>query len=194
MSTVKDRPRPLSRAPLVVLAAAALLAPAAGTAAAGTSRAPTPAPATNAVLTWNNNAAQAALGACFAPTDNPLLESRMYAMMHVAIHDALNAIHRRSRPYLLDTHVAGASPNAAVATAARDVLVPALRQLPAPFSDCVVKSKAVQKVEAEYSAAIAAIAPSRARARGIALGKTAARAILGHRARDHSNTELFDSG
>ena len=38
-------------------------------------------------------------------------ESRMYAMMHVAIHDALNAIDRRSRPYVFDAQVdAGASP------------------------------------------------------------------------------------
>jgi hypothetical protein len=52
----------------------------------------------DAVITWNNNAAAAALAACLAPTNNPLHESRMYAMMHIAIHDALNAIHRRSRP------------------------------------------------------------------------------------------------
>ncbi len=55
--------------------------------------------AEDAVLIWNANAGQAALAACLAPTGNPLLESRIYAMMHVAIHDALNAIERRSRPY-----------------------------------------------------------------------------------------------
>jgi hypothetical protein len=55
----------------------------------------------DAVITWNNNAGEAALGACLAPTNNPLHESRMYAMMHIAIHDALNAIDRRSRPYAL---------------------------------------------------------------------------------------------
>src|SRR5690242_20154237 len=42
----------------------------------------------DAVITWNNNAAKAALGACLAPANNPLHESRMYAMMHIAIHDA----------------------------------------------------------------------------------------------------------
>src|SRR5437867_6782595 len=50
----------------------------------------------DAVITWNNNAAAAALGACLAP----LHESRMYAMMHIAIHDALNAIDRRTRSYV----------------------------------------------------------------------------------------------
>jgi hypothetical protein len=46
----------------------------------------------NAVITWNNNASAAALGACLAPANNPLYESRMYAMMHIAIHDALRVI------------------------------------------------------------------------------------------------------
>jgi hypothetical protein len=66
----------------------------------------------NAVIIWNNNAAAAALGACLAPANNPLHESHMYAMMHIAIHDALNAIDRRSRPYVLKhVHARGASPN-----------------------------------------------------------------------------------
>ena len=43
------------------------------------------------------------------PPDNPLHESRMYAMTHVAIHDALNAIDRRSRPYALDATARRAS-------------------------------------------------------------------------------------
>ena len=54
----------------------------------------------------------------------------MYAMMHIAIHDALNAIDRRFQPYILDLpETPGASVEAAVATAARDVLVPVLGQL-----------------------------------------------------------------
>ena len=52
-------------------------------------------------------------------------------MMHLAIHDALNAIDRRFRPYALDMQAPpGASRDAAVATAAHDVLVPLLTQLP----------------------------------------------------------------
>lgn len=58
----------------------------------------------------------------------------MYAMTHIAIHDALNAIDRRSRPYAADFQApAGASAAAAVAAAARDVLVSQLRQLQAAF-------------------------------------------------------------
>ena len=52
----------------------------------------------DAVTVWNANAGVAATAACLAPLGNPLHESRIYAMMHVAIHDALNAIDRRSRP------------------------------------------------------------------------------------------------
>ena len=89
----------------------------------------------DAVTVWNANAGQAALDACLAPANNPLHESRLYAAMHLAIHDALNAIDRRSRPYVFKTGAKpGASPDAAVAAAARDVLVPLLQQLPAPFS------------------------------------------------------------
>jgi hypothetical protein len=46
----------------------------------------------DAVLTWNENAGKAATAACIAPLDDPFHESRMYAIMHIAIHDALNAI------------------------------------------------------------------------------------------------------
>ena len=59
----------------------------------------------DAVSAWNENAGNAAVAACIAPTDNPFHESRMYAMTHLAIHDALNAIKRRSRPYAYDAMV-----------------------------------------------------------------------------------------
>src|SRR5262245_26248184 len=55
--------------------------------------------------------------------------SRILAMTHAAIHDALNAIDRRYKPYALDRRAEpGASPEAAVAAAAHDVLV---AQIPA---------------------------------------------------------------
>ena len=56
----------------------------------------------DAVIAWNENAGAAATVACLAPLNDPLHESRIYAAMHVAIHDALNAIDRRSRPYVFD--------------------------------------------------------------------------------------------
>ena len=53
-------------------------------------------------------------------------------MTHLAIHDALNAIDRRSRPYAFSAKAAngGASPEAAVAAAAHDVLVPCSTRSP----------------------------------------------------------------
>ena len=87
----------------------------------------------DAVLAWNEIANDAMVTSGIAPLFDPFHESRIYAMVHIAIHDALNAIKRRSRPYAVDLgRVPSASPQAAVATAAHDVLVPALRQLPAP--------------------------------------------------------------
>lgn len=148
----------------------------------------------DAVITWNNNAAAAALGSCLAPTSNPLHESRMYAMMHIAIHDALNAIDPRYRPYVLKhVHARGASPDAAVAAAARGVLVPLLRELPPPFSDCVTGAKVVEGVEAEYAAAIGAIPTGPAKTRGLDVGRAAAAAILKARTADGSDTPLFDT-
>ena len=81
----------------------------------------------DAVLQWNEIALRAAFAAGLdnaAGCVDPLHESRMMAMMHVAVHDALNAIERRSKPYAFDAHApAGTSPDAAVAAAARGVLV-----------------------------------------------------------------------
>ena len=82
-------------------------------------------------IRWNENAAKAAKAACLHISGNGLVESRMYAMMHAAIHDAVNAIDRRSRPYAFDAEVSGpASMDAAVAAAARDVLVSVIATLP----------------------------------------------------------------
>ena len=77
-----------------------------------------PASGANAVTTWNANASDATIAACILGGYGPQ-EARMYAMMHVAIHDALNGIDRRSRPYAASlTAAVGASPEAAVRLAA----------------------------------------------------------------------------
>ena len=69
-----------------------------------------------------------------SPLFDPLHESRLYAMVHIAMHDALNGIQRRSRPYAIDLRrLPGASAEAAVATAAHDVLVTVLDELPPDF-------------------------------------------------------------
>ena len=144
----------------------------------------------DAVIAWNANAGKAAVAACISPVDNPLHESRLYAMTHVAIHDALNAIDRRSRPYAFSARVKRrASPEAAVAAAARDVLVPLLNQIPAPFPPACGAAGAAS-VEADYAAALAAIPDGRAKTRGIEVGEAAAAAILALRAADGADTPL----
>ena len=139
----------------------------------------------DAVTVWNANAGVAATAACIAPLGDPLHESRIYAMMHVAIHDALNAIDRRARPYALDLQAeAGASLDAAIAAAARDVLVPLIAQLPLELVPQACIDAGVASVEAAYTAALAAIPDDPAKGQGIAVGQAAAAAILDLRAED----------
>ena len=150
-----------------------------------------PASGANAVTAWNANASDATIAACTLGGYGPQ-EARMYAMMHVAIHDALNGIDRRSRPYAASlTAAPGASPEAAVAAAARDVLVPVLGSfsffLPA---NCV--SAGIASVEADYAAALGAIPNGTAKTRGIALGGAAAAAILALRSADGFDTPTVD--
>jgi PAP2 superfamily len=139
----------------------------------------------DAVLTWNENAGEAATAACIAPLANPLHESRMYAIMHIAIHDALNAIDRRSRPYAFDgPRQPGASPDAAVAAAARTVLVELISQLPLELTDAACIAAGTASAEADYATALGLIPDSQAKTQGIALGEAAAGAILARRATD----------
>src|SRR4029453_4391761 len=75
----------------------------------------------NAAIEWNAIANEA-----FLPTQGtePLSQSRVYAMLHAAIHDALNAIDQRYEFYTPGLIAPpGASPDAAVAAAAHAVLV-----------------------------------------------------------------------
>jgi PAP2 superfamily len=139
----------------------------------------------DAVLLWNENAGEAATAACLAPLDNPLHESRMYAMMHIAIHDALNAIDRRSRPYAYEVRgQQGASPDAAVAAAARTVLATLIAQLPSEVTPAPCITAGLASTEADYTAALAMIPDSPAKTQGVALGQAAAGAILARRASD----------
>ena len=79
----------------------------------------------------------------------------MYAMVHVAVHDAVNAIDRRSRPYAFIANVNGpVSADAAVAAAARDVLVAVIAGLPESPA-CVASG--IAQANALYAAALAAI-------------------------------------
>jgi len=142
----------------------------------------------DAVIDWNDHANAAAVAACIVPGENPLHESRLYAMVHLAIHDALNAIQRRSRPYAYN---AKARPNtsvdAAVAAAAHDVLVSQIPLSGVP-PECVAAGLA--RVEADYAAALRGVAGGTAKTQGINVGQAAAAAIVAVRAHDGSDTPL----
>ena len=73
------------------------------------------------VARWN----QIATDATVAAKTNPLAESRIFAILHVAIHDAVNAVEPRYEPYQPKTSPApaGASVEAAIAGAAHATLV-----------------------------------------------------------------------
>lgn len=152
-----------------------------------------PSAAADVVTDWNARAGAAAVAACISPADDPLHESRLYAMMHVAIHDALNAIDRRSRPYAYDAAAdPDASIEAAAAAAARDVLVAAIGEIPAPFpADC--RAAGTASAEAAYTEVLAAIPDSPAKTQGIAVGQASAAAILALRSDDGSDTPLIVS-
>src|SRR6478672_3760017 len=73
------------------------------------------------VTRWN----QIATDATTVANTNPLTESCVFSILHVAIHDAVNAVESRYEPYLPRTSPApaGASVEAAIAGAAHETLV-----------------------------------------------------------------------
>ena len=151
----------------------------------------------DAVLDWNETAASAGFAAgldnSFGCVD-PLHESRIFAMMHAAIHDALNAIDRRFQPYAFDAQApAGTSREAAVAAAAHDVLVATFSQLPKDPELGLTPAAAIDLVEATYAAVLAAIPDTPAKAQGILVGQSAAAAILELRDADGSDAPFLDA-
>jgi hypothetical protein len=124
------------------------------------------------VTSWNLVAANAASTAGQAPP----VQTRTCAIVHVAIHDALNAIDRHYSPYALEMRATpGASTTAAVAAAARDTLV------------ALVPSQR-ESIDRAYSEALAGVPDGSARASGVAIGQAAAALILSRRSADNSNT------
>ncbi len=97
------------------------------------------------------------------------------AMAHVAMSDALNAIDRRYKPYAYDDAAPrGASPEAAIAAAAHDVLIVRIPNQKA-------------SLDAALASALAAIPDGQAKTDGVATGRAAAAAILARRASDGSD-------
>jgi hypothetical protein len=120
-------------------------------------------PRGNAVTHWNTVATDALKP---AQGTNPMAHSRSLAILHAAIHDAVNAIDRRFESYTPGIADApGASVEAAVAAAARDVLA-------------VHVPEQAALVEAEYARSLAQIPEGMAKAAGIAVGQASAAANM----------------
>ncbi|MEP6648873.1 MAG: vanadium-dependent haloperoxidase [Lapillicoccus sp.] len=150
-------------------------------------------PTSTAVLDWNEVAGRAALAACQAPFDNPLHESRSYTMASLAVHDALNAIDRRSESYGATFHAPGrASVDAAIAAAEHDALVAGFKAATGPFADCAPAGIAI--IEDFYAKTVAAIPDGATKDAGLRTGQRAAAAIIQMRAHDNSDLTLFDFG
>jgi PAP2 superfamily len=120
----------------------------------------------NPVLHWNRIANE------IFPIDvGPVLDARAMAILHAAIHDAVNGIEPRYEPYTAALSFPAASLHAAVASAARDVLL-------------ALTPNQRARIEREFVAALAGVPDGPAEERGVLLGHLAARANLDRRAGD----------
>src|SRR6185312_213335 len=133
--------------------------------------------AADEVLDWNVTGFDAAV----AGGQNNVVLSRTMAMMHLAVHDALNAIDRRYEPYLYQASAEpSAAPAAAIAAAARDVLVGVIPAWGKPEQ----RAKALSMVEKAYTADLAKLPDGLPKKQGIAAGQAAAAAMLAARKAD----------
>ncbi len=138
------------------------------------------------VLHWNAVLGDAAIAACLAPTANPLAEARLYAMTHIAIHDALNAIDSRFASYSAAFFAPPrTSVDAAVAAASRTVIMSVVSELrDSVTTPCGARGAAL--VEREYVTEVARIPAGAAREEGLAIGRRAAVAIIESRRGDRA--------
>ena len=124
------------------------------------------------VARWN----QIATDATTVANTNPLTESCIFAILHVAIHDAVNAVESRYEPYLPRTSPApaGASVEAAIAGAAHDTLVALLPESKVSF-------------DAALEETLRTVSDDSRKTAGLEIGRAAAAAILKARENDGQN-------
>jgi hypothetical protein len=117
---------------------------------------------------WTDLAVQTSV----ANKQPPFVQTRTLAMVHLAVFEALDAIDHRYQPYRSPLPPnPGASPEAAAATAAHDVLLAVFPDQAAGLEDALQKS-------------LGATAGGKAREGGVALGKQAAAAVVALRSSD----------
>ena len=107
-----------------------------------------------------------------------LVQTRTLAMVHAAIHDALNTVDPRYRRYAYSGPlVPGASAKAAVAAALHDVLAGVIPS----FGSASQQAAALAAADADYVASLALVPDGVSKADGIAAGQAAAATILAKR-------------
>ena len=112
---------------------------------------------------------------------NAIVQTRTLAMVHAAIHDALNTINPRFERYAFEGEIVpGAVPDAAVAAAMHDVLVAVIPLFGTPAQ----RVSALALAESDYLGALAAIPDSGGKTAGVEVGQDAAAAIIARRAND----------
>jgi PAP2 superfamily len=147
-----------------------------GTAASGRQQSQGLSQGVNPVIEWNRNL----LAIVRTPGAQPatIHPTRSFAIMHAAIYDAVDAIDRTHKPYLVS--LPGASPNAsqeaAAAAAAHGVLVALYPNFQADL-------------DTELQASLAQIADGKDKKDGIEIGSSVAKQILALRSSDGSTAK-----
>jgi len=133
------------------------------------------------VLRWNQAAIYVELNTPRTPPNPPIfpfIESRYYAMVNIAMHDALNNIVPKYQSYALHARDKEADPDVAVAQAAFDVITYFYGKLNLP----IYPSQSVKDYINELLAqSLAGIENGEAKTKGIALGHASAQAIIQNR-------------
>ena len=139
------------------------------------------------VLKWNDAATYVVLTTLqLQPTPRipPFRESHYYAMVNLAMHDALNNIIPKYKGYALNERDRRADPHAAVAKAAHDVISFFFGKLNPPAN--VTPQTVQDSIHNLLAQILNAIPSGEAKTKGIALGAAAAQAIIQNRTNDGS--------
>jgi hypothetical protein len=125
------------------------------------------------IISWNLISHQVMAGEEDLPGKDyqPLPATRVHAMVHIAMHDALNAINSVYETYALKAKVRGADPEAAAASAAYTVLLASF-----PEKKALLDNKLSEWVHKVKSAGV--------RAKSIEIGQQAAAKVLELRKKD----------
>jgi hypothetical protein len=136
---------------------------------------PDPGQSNDVILKWNEVAYEAFGGSSY---QHSLMAARINAMMHLAVHDAVNGVEERYSRYAFYGKDVKANVIASAASAAHAILLNEMPERKGFIDSALVQS-------------LSAIEEGDEKNRGIVLGKAAAQALLDKRANDGSAGELF---